>query len=97
LLQKLLCWTPNMRGGSILGKNANATDAASTMVSTLSSGGGLTSLTTTFLSLKIHTDTPGICSSSTSLLFLNRSSKHGHLGSKKRCIVDIHLKLPRTG
>src|SRR4029434_6409200 len=39
---------------TILSVHANATDAASTMVSTVSSGGGLTSLTTTFLSLKIH-------------------------------------------
>ena len=68
LLQKLLCWTPNMQGGyfwsfglhgrTILSVHANVTDAVSTMVSTLSSGGGLTSLTTTFLSLKIHTRYP---------------------------------------
>src|SRR4029434_9653657 len=43
---------------TILSVHANATDDASTMVSTLSSGGGLTSLTTTFLSLKIHTIYP---------------------------------------
>ena len=43
---------------TILSVHANVTDAASTMVSTLSSGGGLTSLTTTFLSLKIHTRYP---------------------------------------
>src|SRR4029434_6152574 len=40
LLQKVLCWTPNMRGGYFW------SFGASTMVSTLSSGGGLTSLTT---------------------------------------------------